>query len=34
MTNLNQARAFSDNMTLYYDRAPEDGGKVRMVVVQ
>ena len=34
MTNLNPARAFSDNMTLYYDRAPEDGGKVRMVVVQ
>ena len=34
MTNLNQARAFSDNMTLYYDRVPEDGGKVRMVVVQ
>ena len=34
MNNLNQARAFSDNITIYYDRAPEDGGKVRMVVVQ
>ena len=34
MDNLNEARAFSDNITIYYDRAPEDGGKVRMVVVQ
>lgn len=34
MNNLNQARAFSDNITIYYDRTPEDGGKVRMVVVQ
>ena len=34
MDALNQARAFSDNITIWYDRAPEDGGKVRMVVVQ
>ena len=34
MDNLNAARAFSDNITIYYDRTPEDGGKVRMVVVQ
>ncbi len=34
MDALNQARAFSDNITIYYDRTPEDGGKVRMVVVQ
>ena len=34
MDNLNEARAFSDNITIYYDRAPEDGGKVRVVVVQ
>lgn len=34
MDNLNEARAFSDNITIYYDRTPEDGGKVRMVVVQ
>lgn len=34
MDALNQARAFSDNITIYYDRTPENGGKVRMVVVQ
>lgn len=34
MDALNQARAFSDNITIYYDRTPEDGGKVRVVVVQ
>ena len=34
MDALNQARAFSDNITIYYDRTPEEGGKVRMVVVQ
>lgn len=34
MDNLNEARAFSDNITIYYDRTPEEGGKVRMVVVQ
>lgn len=30
---LADALAFSDNLTIYYDRAPEDGGKVRLVVV-
>lgn len=34
MDALNQARAFSDNITIYYDRTPENGGKVRVVVVQ
>ena len=29
---LTEARAFSDNLTLYYDRAPEEGGKIRLVV--
>lgn len=31
---LNQARAFSDSLTIYFDRSPEEGGKVRMVVVR
>lgn len=30
---LNEARAFADTLTIYYDKAPEDGGKVRIVVV-
>ena len=30
---LNLARAFSDSATIYYDKAPEQGGKVRLVVV-
>ena len=34
MDALNQARAFSDDITIYYDKAPEDGGKVRLVVVE
>ena len=34
MDALNQARAFSDNITIYYDRTPQEGGKVRVVVVQ
>lgn len=34
MDALNQARAYAETMTIYYDKAPEDGGKVRMVVVQ
>lgn len=29
---LNLARAFSDNVTIYYDKAPDQGGKVRLVV--
>ena len=34
MDALNQARAFSDNITIYYDRTPEDAGRARMVVEQ
>lgn len=34
MDTLNQARAYSDNMTVYYDRTPSEGGKVRLVVVE
>ena len=30
---LNLARAFSENVTIYYDKAPDQGGKVRIVVV-
>ena len=30
---LEAARAYSDDLTLYYDRAPEEGGKIRMIVV-
>lgn len=33
-SSLAEARAYSDNLTIYYDRAPEEGGKVRVVVVQ
>lgn len=29
---LARALAFSDNLTVYYDRAPENGGKIRLVV--
>jgi len=31
--SLEEARAYSDTLTVYYDREPEDGGKVRIVVV-
>lgn len=30
---MEAARAYSDDLTLYYDRAPEDGGKIRMIVI-
>lgn len=30
---MESARAYSDNLTLYYDRAPENGGKIRLIVV-
>lgn len=30
---LNLARAFSDRVTIYYDKSPDEGGKVRIVVV-
>ena len=29
---VNLARAFSNDLTLYYDRSPEDGGKIRIIV--
>ncbi len=32
-TSLDEARAYSDTLTIYYDRAPQEGGKVRLVVV-
>lgn len=32
--SLSEARAFSDELTLYYDKNPEDGGKIRLVVVE
>ncbi len=31
---MKAARAYSDSMTLYYDRAPQDGGKIRLVEVE
>ena len=27
------ARAYSDDLTLYYDRDPNQGGKIRMIIV-
>ena len=30
---MEAARAYSDDLTLYYDRAPAEGGKIRMIVV-
>ena len=30
---LNLARAFSENVTIYYDKTPDQGGKIRLVVV-
>lgn len=29
-----QIRAYSDSLTVYYDRAPSQGGKIRLVVVE
>ena len=34
MDALNLARAFSETLTIYYDKAPELGGKVRLVVAE
>lgn len=31
---LNQARAYSSTLTIYVDKAPEEGGKVRLVVIE
>lgn len=33
ITALNLARAYSDHVTIYYDKSPDEGGKVRLVVV-
>lgn len=30
--NLTRAREFSDNLTVYYDKTPDKGGKIRLVV--
>ena len=30
---MESARAYSDSLTLYYDRPPENGGKIRLIVV-
>lgn len=32
--SLDEARAYSDSLTLYYDKAPQEGGKIRIVVVE
>lgn len=32
--SLDEARAYSSTLTIYYDRAPEEGGKVRVVVAE
>lgn len=32
-TGMEAARAYSDDLTLYYDRTPAEGGKIRMIVV-
>lgn len=34
ITALNQARAYATTVTVYVDKAPEEGGKVRLVVVE
>ena len=30
---LNAARAYAETMTLYYDKSPAQGGKIRLIVV-
>lgn len=32
--NLQQALAFSDDLSVYYDKTPETGGKVRIIVIK
>ena len=32
--NLELALAFSNDMTVYYDRTPGEGGKVRIIVLE
>ena len=31
---LKLALAFSNNLTVYYDRSPEEGGKIRVIVAE
>jgi len=31
---VNQIRSFSDNLTVYYDKAPDRGGKIRLIVAE
>ncbi|MCD7947619.1 MAG: S-layer homology domain-containing protein [Oscillospiraceae bacterium] len=33
-TRVNAARTFSDSLTLYYDKAPQEGGKIRLIVAE
>ena len=32
--SLDEARAYSDHLTVYYDRSPEQGGQIRIVVAE
>ncbi len=32
--SLDEARAYSDNLTVYYDKSPETGGQIRVVVAE
>ena len=31
---MEAARAYSETLTIYFDRAPEEGGKVRMIAAE
>lgn len=33
-SSLNEARAYSDHLTVYYDKSPEKGGQIRIVVAE
>ena len=33
-TGMEKARAYSETLTIYFDRAPEEGGKVRMIAAE
>ncbi len=32
--SIDEARAYSDSLTVYYDKAPQEGGKVRLIVAE
>ena len=34
LSSLEQARGFSDKLTLYFDKSPSEGGKIRIVVAK